>query len=231
VRRLLVVAGLACALLAAGASPAGATRECNGLIVCVPVAGPWVVVPTGGRAGRTVRYYLSCPRGFIVGGTDAELTRRGIDLRFEGRLGAPVNPGVTTRRAVVFVATYVGTPGGIATFRPHLGCMPASGGGGGIPTALPIYPPGEPTVWRVRNVRVTARAKLAAATCVAGERLVDSSHAVAFSGRRPPSAAVVSRVRAVRSATPRGVRVAISAAPLQGARAVVQAAAVCAGGA
>lgn len=229
--RLVVLATLASAMLVLGVAPAGATRECNGLLVCVRVAGPWVVVPTGGRAGRTVRYHLSCPRGFVVGGTDAELSRRAIDVAFEGRMGGPVNPGVTTRRAAVFVATYVGTPGGVATFRPHLGCMPASGGGGAIPTARPIYPPSEATVWRVRNVRVAARTKLAVASCAAGERLVDASHAVGFPGRQPPTAAVASSIRASRSVSGRRVRVAVSAASLRGAHPIVQVAAVCAGGA
>jgi hypothetical protein len=188
-----------------------------------------VVVPTGGGAGRTVRYHLSCPRGFVVGGTDAELSRRAIDVRFEGRMGGPVNPGVTTRRAAVFVATYVGTTGGRATFRPHLGCMPG-GGGGAIPTALVVYRPSEATVWRVRNVRVTARTKAVVASCAAGERLVDASHAVGFLGRQPPNAAVASSIRAARAVRGRQVRIAVSATSLRGVRAVVQAAAVCAGG-
>jgi hypothetical protein len=231
VKRLLVLVACGAVLLVLDVSPAGATRECNGLQVCVRVAGPWVVVPTGGAAGRTVRYHLSCPRGFVVGGTDAELSRRAIDVRFEGRMGGPVNPGVTTRRAAVFLAAYVGAAGGTATFRPHLGCMPAGGGGGAIPTALPVYPPSETTVWRVRNVRVTARTKLVVASCAAGERLVDASHAVGFPGKQPPSATVAAGVRATRAVSGRRVRVTVSAVSLRDARAVVQVAAVCAGGA
>jgi hypothetical protein len=231
VTRILLLIAVGAGLLVLGVAPAGATRECNGLLVCVRVAGPWVVVPTGGGAGRSVRYQVSCPRGFVVGGTDAELSRRAIDVRFEGRMGGPVNPGVTTRRAAVFLATYVGTPGGTATFRPHLGCMPAGGGGAAIPTARPIYPPGEATVWRVRNVRVTARTKQAVVSCADGERLVDASHAVGFLGRQPPTAAVASSIRASRATSGRRVRVAVSAASLRAARAVVQVAAVCAGGA
>ena len=229
--RLLVLGASATVLLVLGVSPAGATRECNGLQVCVRVAGPWVVVPTGGAAGRTVRYHLSCPRGFVVGGTDAELSRRAIDVRFEGRMGGPVNPGVTTRRAAVFLAAYVGTAGGTATFRPHVGCMPVGGGGVPIPTARTVYPPIEATVWRVRNVRVTARTKLVVASCAPGERLVDASHAVGFLGKQPPAATVAASLRATRAVSGRRVRVAVSATSLQGARSVVQVAAVCAGGA
>jgi len=231
VTRLLVLGASATVLLVLGVSPAGATRECNGLQVCVRVAGPWVVVPTGGAAGRTVRYHLSCPRGFVVGGTDAELSRRAIDVRFEGRMGGPVNPGVTTRRAAVFLAAYVGTAGGTATFRPHVGCMPAGGGGVPIPTARTVYPPIEATVWRVRNVRVTVRTKFVVASCAPGERLVDASHAVGFLGKQPPAATVAASVRATRAVSGRRVRVAVSATSLQGARPVVQVAAVCAGGA
>ena len=229
--RLLVLGASATVLLVLGVSPAGATRECNGLQVCVRVAGPWVVVPTGGAAGRTVRYHLSCPRGFVVGGTDAELSRRAIDVRFEGRMGGPVNPGVTTRRAAVFLAAYVGTAGGTATFRPHVGCMPAGGGGVPIPTARTVYPPIEATVWRVRNMRVTVRTKFVVASCAPGERLVDASHAVGFLGKQPPAATVAASLRATRAVSGRRVRVAVSATLLQGARPVVQVAAVCAGGA
>jgi hypothetical protein len=231
VTRLLPLVAFGAVLLVLGVSPAAATRECNGLQVCVRVAGPWVVVPTKGAAGRTVRFFLSCPRGFVVGGTDAELSRRAIDVQFQGRMGGPVNPGVTTRRAAVFLARYVGAPGGAATFRPHLGCMPAGGGGGAIPTARPVYPPGEATVWRVRNVRVTTGTSFAVASCAAGERLVDASHAVGFPGKDPPTAAVASSVHAARSATGRQVRVAVERTPLRGVRSVVQVAAVCAGGA
>ena len=71
--KLLVLAGL-CAALTAGAGPAQAADECDGLMVCVPVAGPWVVVPTAASFPRPqVEYQLTCPRGYIVGGTDARV--------------------------------------------------------------------------------------------------------------------------------------------------------------
>ena len=43
--RALCVAVVAGAALAV-AAPAGGANECDGLMVCIPVAGPWVVVPT-----------------------------------------------------------------------------------------------------------------------------------------------------------------------------------------
>jgi hypothetical protein len=106
-RSVVLVATLAAALVAA--SSAGAADECEGLMVCVPVAGPWVVVPTAGAVPRAeVQYQVTCPRGHVAGGLDARLSRRAIDVSFLGTLGSPVNPGISTSRAVVFVATYVG---------------------------------------------------------------------------------------------------------------------------
>ena len=75
------------------ASSAGGANECDGLMVCVPVAGPWVVVPISGGVPRPrVEYQLTCPRGHIVGGLDARLSDRAIDVNFLGTLGSPVNP-------------------------------------------------------------------------------------------------------------------------------------------
>ena len=131
-RLLLLLALCGAATLAVGGAPARATNECRGLMICVRVAGPWVIVPRGGAAPRPrVEFQLSCPRGYVVGGTDAELSNRGIDIAFLGKLGSPVGPGVTTSRAAVFLATYAGGGRGVASFRPHLGCVPTSGGGSG----------------------------------------------------------------------------------------------------
>ena len=102
-RRLLVVLVVSLGVLAVGAAPAGATRECEGLMVCVPRVGPWVVVPTGGGVPRPqVSYQLTCPKAHVVGGLDAELSARAIDVDFRGLLGSPVNPGITTARSVVY---------------------------------------------------------------------------------------------------------------------------------
>ena len=112
-------------------SPAGATNECRGLNPCVAVAGPWVVVPSLG-AGKA-QYQLTCPKGYAVGGTDAELSDRAIDLAFLATSGRPSRPGITTSRTLVFLASYVGKATRPPTFRPHIGCIPATGGGGGRP--------------------------------------------------------------------------------------------------
>jgi hypothetical protein len=233
VRRALAVAVVLCAALAFGSSPARATNECRGLLVCVPVAGPWVVVPA---QTRRVEYQLRCPRGYVVGGLDAELNSRAIDVTFLGFTGSPVNPGVTTSREAVFLALYTGASRSATTFRPHIGCLPASGGGGGAPPALrhlaAVFPPGRPAVRRVKTVAVAAGAvRRAVHACARGERLLSSSHAVGFYGQRPPQAALIAGVTVRRTVRDGRIRVTVSATDaVYGARAIVQIHAVCAGG-
>lgn len=225
---LLVLAGLA-----ATAAPAGATNECKGLQVCVRVAGPWVVVPTShGTPRAPVQYQLSCPKGFVIGGLDAELSDRAIDIDFSALVGSPVNPGVTTGRAALFRAVYTGAAPRGPTFRPHLGCIPAAGGGSGpVPyRVLAAYPPGQPTVRRVRTVRVQQGDRRVVTACAAGERLLSGWHAVAFYAAAPPSADLIRRVSTTQHLRGNRVDVRARVAPIVGARAVVQVGAVCGGG-
>jgi hypothetical protein len=234
VRRLLLLVVLATGVVAAGARPAEATNECRGLQVCVRVAGPWVIVPAARSAPRPrVEYQLSCPRGFVVGGLDAELSDRAIDLGFLGKLGSPVNPGVTTSRAAVFVATYAGTAGRASSFRPHLGCVPSAGGGSGpVPFKLAAaFPPGQPTIRRVSNVRLRPTRARAVRACAGGERLVSGWHAVGFYTPAAPNATLMASV--VAAQTLRGGRVEVQArvgTAVSGVRAVLQVGAVCGGG-
>lgn len=219
--------------LALAAEPARAADECEGLQVCVPVAGPWVVVPVRSGASRPeVRYQLTCPRGYVVGGTDAELSHRAIDVAFVARLGSPVNPGVSTARSAVFVASYVGAGSPAPTFRPHIGCIPAAGSGIRVPTSVSApsqLEPGQPATRRVRTVRVRPGSATVARACTARERLVGASHAVGFFRRTPPGASLVATVEATRSVSGRRVSVRVRGnAELGGVRAVVQVHAVCA---
>ncbi len=232
-RLLLLLAAAAVPALAGGAPAASAaTNECRGLQVCVPIAGPWVVVPTARAVPRpVVRFQLSCPEGHVVGGLDAELTDRSIDISFAARLGSPVNPGISTERSALFTALYTGTTARVASFRPHLGCIPSTGGGGRIPTALrAIFPPGEPTVRRVTTVRVQAgEARTIVRRCRPGERLVDGWHALVFRSGTPPTAEQVEGLSASRAV--RGNRVVASATggfALAAIRGLVQVGAVCA---
>ena len=227
--RVACVAAVAAAALVV-AAPGGAANECDGLQICVSVPGPWVVVPVSTSSNRTaVEYQLTCPRGHIVGGLDARLSVRGIDVQFLGKLGSPVNPGISTTRSAVFRATYVGQGDRAATFKPFIGCMPAAGGGARVPTSVTAFPPGRPTVRRVKTVRVRPGEITVTQRCAARERLVAASHALAFATRTPPSASVVESLSAGQSVRGRGVVVTVRAdAEVGDVRALVQVHAVCA---
>jgi hypothetical protein len=236
VRRFGLLLALLGVATVVGVSPAGATNECRGLQVCVRVAGPWVVVPFAlGSPRQRVEFQLTCPRGFAVGGLDAELSERAIDVGFVGRLGSPVGPGVTTARSALFGATYVGTAVRTPTFRPHIGCIPAAGGGSGpVPyrRLAAVFPPGDATVRRVRTARLRYGTVRAVAACGAGERLVGAWHAVGFYTSGPPDTDLVRGVFATRQV--RGGRVVVTARNgtfLGNVRAIVQVGAVCAGAA
>jgi hypothetical protein len=226
-----------CAVLgavAATAAPAGATDECHGLQVCVKVRGPWVVVPVElGNTRAGAQFQLSCPRGFIVGGLDAELSDRAIDLDFPGLLGSPVGPGTTTSRSVVFRGVYTGASARNPVFRPHLGCLPTSGGGSGpVPyRKLQAFPPGQPAVRRVRSLRLHAGTVRAIAACGAGERLLSGWHSVGFYTATAPSAALARSVSTRQVSRGNRVEVRVRAGvAVTGVRAVVQVGAVCGGG-
>jgi hypothetical protein len=228
VRRLLLLAAVAAALAAAGT--AGATRECNGLQVCVPVAGPWVLAP--GRA--ETQWQLACPKKFIVGGLDAELTTRALDLAFRATLGSPVNPGVSTSTAAVFLGRLVTGRDPAASFRPHIGCIPSSGGGERIPSAHHrVYPPGRPTVLRASALAVRPGAtRSVTRTCRAGERLVRSTHAIGFYTKQPPSRNLATAVNVERTTVRGRTTVTIHGGKaVRRIRAVVQLDLLCAGGA
>jgi hypothetical protein len=228
VRALWIAAVALTALVAA--VPAGAANECDGLQICVSVPGPWVVVPASTNSSRTpVEYQLTCPRGHVVGGLDARLSVRAIDVQFLAKLGSPVNPGISTDRAAVFRATYVGTADRAPTFKPFIGCLPASGGGTRVPTSVTAFRPGQPVTRRVKTVRVRPGTTTVAQRCARGERLVGGSHAFAFDTRNPPSPSLVSSVSGSEAIGSSGVVVRVRGdAELSGVRALVQVQALCA---
>jgi len=226
--RLVLVAAVAAAALVA-AVPAGAANECDGLQICVSVPGPWVVVPASTSSNRTpVEYQLTCPRGHIVGGLDARLSVRAIDVQFLAKLGSPVNPGISTNRSAVFRATYVGASDRAPTFKPFIGCLPASGGGARVPTSVTAFRPGQPVTRRVKTVRVRPGTTTVIQRCAGGERVVGGSHAFAFDTRNPPSASLVSSVSGSEAIGSTGIVVRVRGdAELAGARALVQVHALC----
>jgi hypothetical protein len=232
-RRLLLLALVVAAVAGFGPSTAGAGTECEGLVVCIPVKGPWVQVPGG---GTPTYYQLSCPgRGQVIGGLDAD--RAGpLELSFLGTLGGPVGPGVTTGRSAVFVAR---TTRALASFRPLLGCIPAGGGGGRARTSyelkrkLTAVAPGpvpDATIRRVKNVRLRdAPGQRATHGCLAGERLLSYSSVVAFRQDRPLALSALGSVRATSRRA--GSRVAVSVrsgiARPEGVRVELQIHAIC----
>lgn len=232
--RLLVALAAVAAVAAFTPSAARAGTECDGLVVCIPVKGPWVQVPGG---GAPTYYQLSCPgRGQVIGGLDAD--RAGpLELTFLGSLGGPVGPGVTTGRSAVFVAR---TTRPMASFRPLLGCIPSGGGGGRERTVYrptrrlaAAAPPVEATIRRVKNVRLKdVRTERVSQSCLAGERLLAFSQAVAFRSNRPLALSALESVRA--TARRSGSRVVASVrsgiARPAGMRVELQVHAVCAKG-
>ena len=182
-------------------------------------------------AGEGPTYYqLSCPGpGQTVGGLDADLGGR-VEVTFLGALGGPVSPGVTTGRAVVFVARSAAL--GATTFRPLLGCIPASGSGRARTSYEPertvtAAPPPEPTVRRVKTVHLRRAPVSVTHVCRDGERLLAVSHAIAFRTRSAPAAAALTGVRATaRRAGDRAVVTVTGTLPT-GMRVELQVHAVC----
>ena len=186
--RLLALVVTATAFAAAlGAGAGRAAGECRGLQVCLPVTGPWVAIPAadGGGGPALAVWELRCPvKGYIVAGIDARVSDRSIDVSFRGENGAPISPGVTTGREVLFTAVYAGTGRRATTFQPFVGCIPSSGGGGRALTATTAptaYVPAKPIERRVARKRlVSGGTTRVVQSCPAGARLIGAQHAYAF---------------------------------------------------
>jgi hypothetical protein len=239
-RRLAPLLALPAAVgaIAWGVGTAHAADECRGLEVCLPVSGPWVVIPArAGAQPARVEFELRCPLpGYIVAGTDARLADPDIDVFIRGETGSPVGPGVTTSRAVVFVGVYAGDRRAPTTFRPFIGCVPTSGGGGRALTGAAgassgtALRPTRPVTYRAALRRVPSGGRVqVVARCRARETAVDASHAVAFRTPAPPARALIDSVTAShRVAADRAVATAGATAQLPGSvRAVAQVIAHC----
>ena len=189
----------------AGGNVARAADECKGLQTCLPVPGPWVAIPAStAGAASTVSWQLRCPlRGYIVAGIDARVSDRAIDISIRGENGAPVSPGVTTSRPT--------------SFRPFIGCIPTSGGGGRGETAFRRPAAFVPT--RALDRRVVQKRLVSGATvrvvggCPAGTRLLGSSHAYAFGTETEPGLTLLRAVTVRRVVTGRRVVATATVAP------------------
>jgi len=233
-RTLTLVVALAAAVLG-GAGEARAAGECRGLQVCLPVPGPWVAIPAASGAGApSVTWEMRCPlRGYIIGGIDARVSDRAIDVSIRGENGAPVSPGVTTGRAVLFTAVYTGPARKPTTFRPFIGCVPTSGGGGRGETAVrhtTAFAPGKPLDRRVVERRLLSGASVrATARCPAGTRLLGAQHAFAFRIDDEPGATLLNAVRVRQTSAGRTATAVGTVAPSvpQGMRVLLQLQVLC----
>ncbi|HVP75626.1 MAG TPA: hypothetical protein VMS63_06360 [Gaiellaceae bacterium] len=216
-KRIVLAVVAVCAAIAA--APAGATNECRGLQVCVPVTGPWVLAAGAGE----VQFQLACPRRYVVAGLDAELSTHALEVGFRGALGAPVNPGITTSTSAVFLGRLVGGRDPAASFRPHIGCVPAAGGGQRVPTSFHAYPPARPTAPQMTQIEVRAGTRAYVESCPAGQQLASASHAIAFYTVAPPAAKLATSVHVTQTVRSGRVHVTVRAArAVLGVRAVVQ---------
>jgi hypothetical protein len=188
---------------------ARAADECRGLQVCLPVPGPWVAIPARtGDGVASATWEMRCPlRGYIVAGIDARVSDRAIDVSIRGENGAPVSPGVTTGRAVLFTAVYTGPARRTTTFRPFIGCVPTSGGGGRGQTSvrkLAAFAPGKPLDRRVVERRLVSGGSVRVTTrCPAGARLLGTQSAYAFRLEAAPGATLLNAVGVRRTAVGR----------------------------
>jgi hypothetical protein len=212
-------------LLAATAN--AATNECRGITACIRVPGPWVLVTPGGKT----QFLLSCPRGrAVVGGLDAQATSRAVRVGFDGRLGAPVSPGVTTTTYALFRAVSLAKREEV--FQPLLGCIPLQGGGGrSTVSARVVTPVGPALELRSRIVIIgPGQLKFAKVSCKPNEKLIDSWQATAFRVKKPPTIGSGTLVHVTR--TTAGRRVVVTATATDGlsidVHAIVQVGAVCA---
>jgi hypothetical protein len=203
--RLLSLVVVATVALGLGRPTDGrAADECRGLQVCLPVTGPWVAIQPAGGAPAVAVWELRCPvRGYIVAGIDARVSDRSIDVSFRGENGAPIGPGVTTGRELLFTAVYAGTARRTTAFQPFIGCIPSSGGGGRALTATTTrtaYAPGRPIERRVARKRLVSGGTVRVVQrCPAGARLVGAQHAYAFHVGAEPGASLLDSVRVQRT--------------------------------
>lgn len=211
-RRLLIVGLVVVAAFVGGAGEARAANECRGLQTCLPVPGPWVAIPgpTAGAPASTAVWQLRCPlRGYIVAGVDAQVTDRSVDVSIRGENGAPVSPGVTTRRELLFTAVYTGGGRRATAFRPFLGCIPVSGGGGRGETSVrrtAAFTPARPLERRVteRPLR-SGTSTTVVGRCPAGTRLLAADHAFGFRVDDEPGSSLLRAVRVRRAVAGRAV--------------------------
>jgi hypothetical protein len=211
-RAVALTLSVAAALLV-GAVPGEAADECKGLQSCIPVTGPWVAIPAPGGLATTASWQLVCPNG-IVGGVDARASEKAVAVEFPGRLGSPVNPGITTSKTLLFRGTYAGGAPRATSYQPFIGCIPTQGGG--QRTRVSFQPtagvkPGQSITIRANTLAVKP-GTLARGTysCFPSERMLGSTDSVGlYTGTAVPTKAQLAAIHVIR--VRRGTRVLVSA--------------------
>ncbi len=226
--RSLALAALVLTLaVAAVPGTAGAANECNGIPRCLPVEGPWVSVPAYGESV----FALSCPGGKgIVGGTDGLASSTDIRVSFDGILGSPVAFGRTTHTAALFRAVSAHHKAG--SFKPFIGCIPSPSAVRNT-TAVQPASVGAPLDLHFKVVPLNPGFQhLITLSCPAGEALVDSWNATAFTSIKPPVPAIASAIRVQTRIVGSRVQMAVTASEAlpPGAGAEVQLGVRCAAG-
>ena len=175
---------------AAGAGPAGAANECQGLPKCIAVPGPWVVVPASGGS----QFLLECPGGKgVIGGTDVRVTTQSVVVSFDGIPGSPVAYGRTTNYEALFRGVSSNSRPG--AFEPFLGCLPTQGATRNT-TGVAVEPHGPPLQLIAKSIALgPALQRTVRLGCPTGQRLVDSWTATAFASSKPPAPGLASAIR------------------------------------
>jgi hypothetical protein len=207
VRPLLAAIVAALAVVVAWPATGGAANECKGIVVCIPVIGPWVYVQRGAPA----EYLITCPTGAVVGGLDAMATSAAVHVDFVGQVGAPVSPGVTTTRNALIRGVLVRAPAR-AVFQPSIGCIPTSGGGGRETTSARVVRPGAPLERFAKNVTIhPGEASVGFVSCPKGETRTGEWSSIVFKTKAPPRLAQVSLVHVQRAVSRNGAAVTVAA--------------------
>jgi hypothetical protein len=227
-RAVMLVAAVVLAAGVAGVATTTAhagTTECKSIKNCIDVVGPWVIVPAHSEA----TYLLTCPpKGQTIGGTDSMATSADVRVTFDGLLGGPIAPGLTTEKSAYFRA--VSGHGRIGAFQPRLGCIPSQSGGRQT-TSARVASPGPLTLTATTVNVVAGNVERTLVRCPHGSQFISSWDATAFRTTKPPDLALAGEIRITRTDSASGTSASIGASETlpANAHAQVQLGVICAG--
>ena len=167
-------------------------KECLNISNCVPVLGPWVVVP----ARQEATYLATCKslRNFVVDGTDARASSTSIRVWFDGRIGGGIGvppQSILARAILLFHA--VSNNGEPGSFQPLLGCVtqrPASKRAtfsARRVAGVPGTPASPPLDLRANNRVLEFSSGRMFTACAPGEKLVGRWSALSVNTTGPPA--------------------------------------------